>query len=151
MDFFPQISAHISKNVPYANHTGVQLLSIEGGNGIALLPKQKRTLNHIGSQHAGALFTLGETASGAAMAANFLPVLDTVRSVAANASIQYKRIAKGPIQAIASLSESVSVLIDELRSTGKTQFTVQVTMRDNADCEVAAMQIDWHLSQPASQ
>lgn len=146
MNPYTLVKTQISETVPYAIHTGIELLSVAEGRGEALLPARDVTLNHIGTQHAGALFTLGEAASGAAMAGGFLPVLLSVRPVAANASIQYSKIAKGPIRASATLSEPAKSLLDSLEAAGKTQFTVNVSMRDEADVEVATMQVDWHIS-----
>lgn len=143
---YDAIKARISDSVPYAALTGIRLESIADGCGEALLPTQEATSNHIGSQHAGALFTLGESASGAAMAGGFLPVLLSVRPVAANAEIQYKSIARGAIGASASVSRPSQILIDELEVEGAVRFRVDVTMRDQSESEVATMQVDWHVS-----
>ncbi len=144
------VKERISETVPYASLTGIQLQSIGDGYGEAFLPAQEATKNHIGTQHAGALFTLGESASGAAMAGGFLPILLSVRPVAAKAEIQYKRVAKGTIRATASVSQPSELLMDELKTTGTVQFSVDVSMRDDADTEVAAMQVDWHVSKATS-
>lgn len=143
---YDMIRERISQTVPFASHTGIELISIENGIGEALLPAQDVTLNHIGSQHAGALFTLGEAASGAAMAGGFISVLMAVRPVAANASVQYLKVAKGPIRAFAKLSQPAEGLLGELEKSGKVQFAVEVSMRDEAEVEVATMQVDWHVS-----
>ncbi|MEO9599536.1 DUF4442 domain-containing protein [Parasphingorhabdus sp.] len=150
MNPFDVIKSQLSKTVPYAAHTGIELLSVADGRGEALLPSQETTLNHIGSQHAGALFTLGEAASGAAMAGGFLSVLMTARPVAANANIQYLKVAKGPIRAFSSVSQPTSSLLKVLEEAGKVQFTVDVSMRDLEDMEVATMQVDWHVSKTAT-
>lgn len=147
---YDMIRESISQTVPFANHTGVELISIEDGVGETLLPAQDVTLNHIGSQHAGALFTLGEAASGAAMAGGFISVLMAVRPVAANASIRYIKVAKGPIRAFAKLSQPAADLLSELDEAGKVQFAVEVSMRDEAETEVATMQVDWHVSKAAA-
>lgn len=147
---YDMIRERISQTVPFASHTGIELISIENGVGEALLPAKDVTLNHIGSQHAGALFTLGEAASGAAMAGGFLSVLMSVRPVAANATIQYLKVAKGPIRAFAALSRPSDSLLDDLAKSGKIQFAVEVSMRDEAEIEVASMQVDWHVSKAAA-
>lgn len=144
------IRESISQTVPFASHTGVELISIEDGVGEALLPAQDVTLNHIGSQHAGALFSLGEAASGAAMAGGFVSILMAVRPVAANATIRYVKVAKGPIRAFAKLSQPAGNLLSELEEAGKVQFAVEVSMRDEAEEEVATMQVDWHVSKVAA-
>ncbi|MEP2103326.1 MAG: DUF4442 domain-containing protein [Parasphingorhabdus sp.] len=147
---YDMIRESISQTVPFASHTGIELVSIENGIGEALLPAQDVTLNHIGSQHAGALFTLGEAASGAAMAGGFISVLMAVRPVAANASILYLKVAKGPIRAFAKLSDPAEALLHELDEVGKVQFAVEVGMRDEAETEVATMLVDWHVSKAAA-
>ncbi len=146
MNPYEVVKSRISETVPYAQHTGIELLSVSDGQGEALLPEQKETLNHIATQHAGALFTLGEAASGAAMAGGFLPVLLSVRPVAANATIQYLALAKGPIHAFAKISDTPKSLLKVLSDTGKVQFKVNISMRDEAEAEVATMQVDWHVS-----
>ena len=62
------ILAHLRTSVPFADHVGIELDTIDPGRAIARLPERLDSTNHIGSVHAGALFTLAEAASGAAMA-----------------------------------------------------------------------------------
>jgi hypothetical protein len=50
----------------------------------------------MGSQHAGALFSLVAATSGAAMAGGFMSLPFPVKSVAAEASIHYLKIAVRP-------------------------------------------------------
>ncbi len=146
---YDTIKEQISKTVPYAAHTGVELLNIADGTSTARLPERPETMNHIYSQHAGALFTLGEAASGAAMAGGFLPVITTVQAVAANAAIKYVKVAKGDIEAEGSLSSPATELLKTLDADGRVQFTVDVKMRDGSGSDVAIMSVDWHVSKAA--
>src|SRR5262245_52594317 len=57
--------------VPFAHHARVDVLEIGEGTGRARMPDSPELRNHIQSLHAGALFTLGETASGSAMLGAF--------------------------------------------------------------------------------
>ncbi len=75
MTLYDVIREQISKTVPFARHAGVELVRIDDGVGEAELRQTETSVNHIGSQHAGALFTLGEAASGAAMAGALAPLL----------------------------------------------------------------------------
>ena len=68
---YMMMKTFFEENVPYAKHSGIELLEIADGRGAAQLPDWKETQNHMGSQHAGALFTLAEAASGAAMVSLF--------------------------------------------------------------------------------
>ncbi|MEO1335667.1 MAG: DUF4442 domain-containing protein, partial [Myxococcota bacterium] len=123
---FEMLKAQLATTVPYATHTGVQIEDIGSGTARATLDQRTETGNHIGSQHAGALFTLGEATSGAAMAGGFLDRLLEVFPVAATAEIAYVKVAKGTITAKASIQGDVDALKVELDRVGKVQFPVQV-------------------------
>jgi acyl-coenzyme A thioesterase PaaI-like protein len=145
MTLFDMIKAQLGTAVPYATHTGVELLDVAPGAGSAALNQTPSTINHIGSQHGGALFTLGEAASGAAMAGAFAEVLLSVRPVAAEATIKYLKVAKGRITALAKTLEPADDLTTRLKADGKIKFDVAVSMTDETDVEVATMQVGWHV------
>ncbi len=140
------IRNQMNRSVPFASHTGVEILSIGSGEAQAALDERPTTVNHIGSQHAGALFTLGETASGAAMAGLFTTRLGELRPVTSDANIRYARIARGRIVASARCDTPAPVLLDRLDADGKVSFAVDVTMADEGGRDVAAMQVTWHVS-----
>ena len=71
MQVFDLLREQLGKTVPFANHVGVEIVEVGEGTATARLDEQPHTRNHIGSQHAGALFTLAEAASGGAMAGAF--------------------------------------------------------------------------------
>src|ERR1700761_3444157 len=57
--------------VPYIGHMGIEVTELSEGEATALLPDRPELHNHVGSQHAGALFGVAETASGAAFVGAF--------------------------------------------------------------------------------
>ncbi len=140
------IRKQLGSSVPFANHVGVELEEIEKGRAVARLPFRPEGLNHIGTQHAGALFTLGEAASGAAMAGVFAAVLLEIRPVAADAAIRYLAVAKGPVRAEASVSDDPDALLKALKTEGKAMFRVSVNMTGGDQAKVAEMTVDWHVS-----
>lgn len=140
------ILEHLRHGVPFANHVGIELISMDEGVGEARLEERPQGLNHVATHHAGALFTLAETASGAAMAGTFLPVLAAVRPVTANAAIRYRRPARGTITATAQVDTPAAALLEELKEKGKVQFRVGVVLRNDAGNEVASMDVDWNVS-----
>lgn len=140
------ILEHLKQAVPFANHVGIELLAMDEGKGEARLQERPHGLNHIATHHAGALFTLAEAASGAAMAGTFASVLATVRPVAANASIRYLRPARGTITAAARIDDTVDDLLARLKDAGKVQFRVSVVLRNEDMKEVASMDVDWNVS-----
>lgn len=142
---YDMIKAQLGQSVPFARHAGVVLTDVGEGEGAAELAQSETTVNHIGTQHAGALFTLGETASGAAMAGAFAPVILSVRPVAANASIAYKKVAKGLIKANARIEGSPDELLARLEAEGRVSFDVRVSLVNEAGEEVAEMTVAWNL------
>jgi acyl-coenzyme A thioesterase PaaI-like protein len=104
--------------------------------------------NHVGTVHAGALFTLGEAASGVAIARGIAMALGGVMPVTKSASIAYRRPARGKISASASLAEDIDVIAKRLASEGKTSFEVNVVLTDVSGTEVATMTVVWHARAP---
>ena len=135
----------LSKSVPFANATGVEIVSLADGTAEATLDERADVLNHIQSMHAGAMFTLGETVSGAAMAGALAPKLVEVRPVASGAKIEFIKIAKGKLTATAKTDQSGQSLLDGLERDGKVAFGVAVDIRNEAGELVANMHVDWHV------
>ncbi|MEM8653735.1 MAG: DUF4442 domain-containing protein [Pseudomonadota bacterium] len=142
---YDMILDQLSKAVPFANHTGVEVIEVGDGTGITALDQRPETSNHIQSQHAGAMFTLGEAASGAALAGAFGPMIFQARPVAAGASIQYVKIAKGRLEAHAKTERPASELVKELEDVGKTVFDINVDIRDGDGDTVVTMTVAWHV------
>ena len=140
------IRKQLSKTVPFAKHSGVEIELIDKGRAVARLPFRPEGLNHIGTQHAGALFTVGEAASGAAMAGAFAPILLEIRPVAAVAAIRFLAVAKGPVRAEAQVKGNADELVSAVRTDGKSVFQVAVKLTGEDGAKVAEMTIDWHVS-----
>jgi len=132
--------------VPFAHHARVDVLEIGHGTGRARMPDSPELRNHIQSLHAGALFTLGETASGSAMLGAFGPLLGSVRPVTRRAEITYRKIARGPIEAHAALAQPADELLATLEEKGRVDFDVTVTLANEAGDTVAEMVVTWNLA-----
>lgn len=144
------IRRQLSKTVPFAKHTGVGVEMIEKGHAVATLPFRPEGLNHIGTQHAAALFAVGETASGAAMAGAFAPILLEIRPVAAEATIRFLSVAKGAVRAEASVNGNADDLVSAVKTDGKSVFQVAVDLTGEDGAKVAEMTVDWHVSKKRS-
>lgn len=143
MSPFDVIRSQLGLAVPFARHAGIVLMHVEEGLARAELEQTGTSINHIGTQHAGALFTLGETASGGAMAGVFADRILSVRPVAGEAQIRYTRLAKGKIVAEARVAGTREALIAALERDGKVAFDVTVAMSDSEGKEVATMRVSW--------
>src|SRR5215471_2422223 len=135
----------MSAAVPFAKHVGIELIEVAPGKGVAIIGETATTVNHIGSQHAGALFTLGESASGAAMAGTFADLLLNIRPIASNASIEYRKLARGKITATAVTSDDPAVLLATLQSAKKVVFEVAVTLVNEAGVTIGSMSVRWQV------
>ncbi len=142
---FDMIKDHMEKSIPFAAHVGIELLEIGDGVATAALDQRTETSNHIATQHAGAMFTLGEAASGGALGGALAPVLLQVRPVAAGAQIKYVKIARGRLTATARTSAPGAELLATLKEVGKVAFSIDVDIRDADGDTVVAMSVDWHV------
>ena len=145
MNPYDMIRTHLSTVIPFANHVGVVLGDIGDGHATATLDQRTETSNHIQTQHAGAMFTLGEAASGAALAGALAPVILEVRPVAAGATISYVKIAKGTLTAHAKTDAPGATLLQSLKDAGKVAFDIDVDIRDGDGDTVVTMKVGWHV------
>ena len=137
--------------VPMVGHIGIEIIELRTGHAVARLPDDARLRNHVGSQHAAGLFALAETASGAAMASTLMQHLANATPLAKSAEIQYKRLARGPVTATATLDQDVAArIIAALEAEGRAQFSIAVAMADSEGRDVAAMTVQWHVARRAS-
>jgi uncharacterized protein (TIGR00369 family) len=149
---FDAIAQGMTQAVPFAGHLGLEITSVAEGEAAVLLPERPELTNHVGSQHAGALFTVAETASGAAFVGAFAERLGEVRPLARRAEISYEKIAKGPIEATAKLGVSAADALATLDAEGKVEFPCKVELADSSGTQVATATVHWHvrLNKPAA-
>jgi uncharacterized protein (TIGR00369 family) len=152
MTDFDAIAAGMTQAVPFAGYLGVEITSIEEGGSVVRLPERPELANHVGSQHAGALFTLAETASGAAFVGAFAERMGEVTPLARNAEISYEKIAKGPIEAKARLGVVPAEALSTLDAEGKVVFPCEIELTDASGRRVATATVHWHvrLNKPAA-
>ena len=149
---YTMMRTFFEENVPYAKHSGIELLEIASGHGTAKLPDWRETQNHMGTQHAGALFTLGEAASGAASVSLFADKVLMVRAAIASATIEYVRGARGEIKAFGKLRGDGEEILAEFNNEGRVSYVVDVSLIDAKDREVAKMEVHWsvQINQPSA-
>src|SRR5215469_8279746 len=100
---FDAIAKGLAMAVPFVNHLGIEITEVGAGEATVVLPRRPELNNHVGSQHAGALFTAAETASGAAFVGAFAVRMGDVTPLARSAEIAYVKVARGPVEAKAKL------------------------------------------------
>ena len=136
--------------IPFATHIGLQVKTIGPGVCTVVLPEAPTTMNHVTSQHAGALFTVGESASGGAFIGTFAERMGEITPLAQSAEITYKKIARGDITANATLTADPAQLHEELDREGKVRFNVDVELSDPEGNVVAEMVVQWYVRKNAA-
>ncbi len=131
--------------VPLNAHLGLQIVEISDGRSVVRLPDDEHLRNHVGSQHAAALFSAGEAASGGAFVGTFAAVIAELVALAATAQINYRAIARGPIDATATLAENADGLRARLEAEGRVRFPVNVVLTNGAAQTVADMAVQWDV------
>jgi uncharacterized protein (TIGR00369 family) len=152
MTDFEAIAQGMGEAVPFAAFLGLDIARIGEGESVVILPERAELTNHVGSQHAGALFTVAEAASGAAFLGAFAERLAEITPLARSAEIAYEKIAKGPIEAKARLGVDRDEALALLDSEGKVTFPCEIELTDSAGTRVATASVQWHvrLSQPVA-
>ena len=141
---YETIKAGFGQAIPFVNYLGLEFLEMGPGTAKVRLPERPELSNHVGSQHAGALFTVAEAASGGAFVAGFAERLGEVTPLAKAARIDYEKIAKGPIDATGTLAEPEEALA-ALEEDGKVEFQIDVELNDSEGTRVARATVDWHV------
>lgn len=145
MTDFDAIALGMKEAVPFAAFLGLDIARIGEGEAVVILPERAELTNHVGSQHAGALFTVAEAASGAAFLGAFAERLADVTPLARNAEIAYEKIAKGPIEAAAKLGIGTEEALSTLDSEGKVVFPCEIELTDASGTRVAGAIVQWHV------
>jgi acyl-coenzyme A thioesterase PaaI-like protein len=131
--------------VPHNTHLGLEVVDVAEGAAVVRLPDDERLRNHSGSQHASALFSAGEAASGGAVVGVFAEEIGDLDLLAVRAEVAYQAIALGPIDARSRLLEDADGLRARLRADGRVLFPVAVTLTNGAGTPVAEMTVEWDV------
>lgn len=145
MTDFDLIAKGMSQAVPFVGYLNLEITEISEGEATVVMPERPELLNHVGSQHAGALFTAAETASGAAFVGAFAERMGDLTPLARSAEISYDKVAEGPITAKAKLGITPAEAHETLDADGKVEFPCEVELTNAGGDLVAAANVRWHV------
>jgi len=133
------------QDVPFNRYLGIQPTVKEGY--ILEMEYDKKLINHLGTLHAGALFSLAEAASGAFLLKQFynteLEILPVVRKV----EIKYSRPVESIVYASADFTEqSVDAVYTALKERRKAFIELKVELYDEAHERTAVSNVHWYLA-----
>ncbi|MFG2294244.1 DUF4442 domain-containing protein [Streptomyces sp. NPDC048603] len=136
----------LAATVPMVRTLNLECVETTPERAVFRLPDQPDYHNHIQGPHAGAMFTLAESASGAIVLAAFQEQLSRAVPLAVSAQIGYKKVAKGPVTATATLGRPAAEVIAELDEGGRPEFPVAITIQRDSDQAVTGeMTVVWTL------
>lgn len=141
----PSVGELLLSTVPMARTLGIEFGDITPERAVARLPDQPALHNHVAGPHAGALFTLGESASGAVVLAAFGDLFSRAVPLAVQAGIVYHKLARGTVTATAVLGRPVAEVTGELAAGGRPEFTVAVTIESADGTVTTDMTVTWTL------
>jgi acyl-coenzyme A thioesterase PaaI-like protein len=134
---FDAIAQGMTQAVPFAGYLDLEITEVAPGEATVVLPERAELTNHVGSQHAGALFTAAEAASGGAFVGAFVERLGEITPLARSAEISYEKIAKGPIEAKAKIGVPAAEALATLDADGKVVFPCEIELSDGSGQRVA--------------
>jgi uncharacterized protein (TIGR00369 family) len=141
----PSTGELMAATVPMVRTLDLEFLETTAERAVVLLPDQPEFHNHVGGPHAGAMFTLAESASGAIVLTAFGGQLSRAVPLAVRAEIGYAKLAMGPVTATAELGRPVAEVVAELDAGARPEFPVEVSIARADGTETARMTIVWTL------
>ncbi|MCQ8834336.1 DUF4442 domain-containing protein [Streptomyces malaysiensis] len=141
----PSVGEMLAATVPMVRTLNLEFLETSPERAVLSLPDQSDFHNHVGGPHAGAMFTLAESASGAVVLAAFGDQLGRAVPLAVRAEIGYKKLAKGPVTATATLGRPAADVVAELDAGERPEFPVNVAITREDGAVTGEMSIVWTL------
>ncbi|MFK0023232.1 DUF4442 domain-containing protein [Streptomyces sp. NPDC090798] len=139
------IGEMLAATVPMARTLNLEFVETTPEKAVVALPDQSDYHNHVGGPHAGAMFTLGESASGAIVLAAFGEQLSRAVPLAVSAEIAYKKLAMGPVTATATLGRPAAEVVAELDAGQRPEFPVAIAIQRADGAVTGEMTVVWTL------
>ena len=143
------VAAGMLQAVPFARTLGIDFVAAAvGPDGVRVtvrLPDSPALHNHVGGPHAGVLFSVGETASGAVVLVAFGEVLDRAVPLAVRGEIRYRKLALGDVSATARLGRPAGEVLAELAAGLRPEFPVDVELSTADGTVTAELTVLWTL------
>jgi len=112
--------------IPFVKHVGIK----QREEHLYLHPTAT-LLNHIGTLHAGAIYTLAETVSGMVLMRYFPELESKVTALLRNSDIRYKSPAKTTLYTTAKIDKTeAETFLQRLEKRGRASVNVHVVVKD---------------------
>lgn len=134
-----RLATAIETGAAYNVHLGVRAESIGRSRVVASLPDAAYLHNHVGGPHAGALFSVAESAAALMSGVVFGDLVGEYVLLVKDAQIHYRKLLRGTPYAEARFTGDEGAVRAALAENGRASFTIDVTIRDAAGTETGSM------------
>ncbi|MBA0051138.1 DUF4442 domain-containing protein [Streptomyces sp. AJS327] len=141
----PSVGEMMAAMVPMVSTLNLEFLETSAERVVVALPDQPAYRNHVGGPHAGAMFTLAESASGAIVLTAFGDQLARAVPLPTHAEIDFLKLARGSLTATAELGRPVAEVVAELDSGARPEFPVRVAITREDGDTTGEMTVIWTL------
>jgi uncharacterized protein (TIGR00369 family) len=127
----------LRSTAPFIRTLGLEVVALDDDHALLRLPHAEAVLNHVGGPHAGAIFSLGESAAAALMVQRFGSWLDRTVPLAVSGQIRWLRLARSGVTAEARMLRPAAEVLAELERGGHPEWDTRVVFRredDGAEC-----------------
>ncbi|MET0029591.1 MAG: YiiD C-terminal domain-containing protein [Candidatus Thiodiazotropha sp.] len=129
-------------DIAFVRQTGVQI----DGDGNLSLDCNETNWNHLQALHAGALFTLAESASALALLNGFAELAEQVLPVVRESQIKYRAPAATRVTAYANIPQQAVVDFNtRFKNKRRAVIPVAVTLVDSAQVTIATGLFKWFV------
>ena len=142
------VRATMPRTVPMVATLGLEFLVLSDDHAVLRLPDDPVYRNHVGGPHAGAMFTVAETASGALVLAHYGELLDVLTPLPIEATVRYLKVALGPVTATARFAEPIDDVLARFEAGERPEFVIDVELTTGEADErlvTGSMSIRWTL------
>lgn len=139
------VGAFLLETVPFARTLGITYDKVDEATAVCRLPDRPDLHNHVGGPHAGALFTLAESASGAVTLAAFGDQLSRAVPLPTTSTIRFRKIAQGEVVAQARLLADRAAVVAQLDAGERPEFDVAVEITNAEGVLVSELTVTWTL------
>jgi acyl-coenzyme A thioesterase PaaI-like protein len=147
------IGAMMHQLVPMVATLGLEYQEVSAEAAVVVLRDQPSYRNHVGGPHAGAMFTVAESATGAVAIAAFGDLLDRAVLLPMTATIDFLAIAKGDLTATARIDGDVAAARASFEAGQRPEFDIVAAITTADGVQTGQMRARWtlkRLSQPSS-
>jgi uncharacterized protein (TIGR00369 family) len=141
----PSIGDLLAATVPMVRTLNLEFVEATAERAVVRFPDQPAFHNHLGGPHAGAMFTLAESASGAIVLAAFSEQLSRAVPLAVRAEIDYRKFARGAVTATARLGRPAAEVVAELDAGQRPEFPVAIEVTREDGAVTGEMSVVWTL------